>query len=168
MLQNGFLQSPKTRYSVQTAKMARSLFYTPLAPRTAQTLTSMENCSRAMILGRFSLLQSSASRFQFWLPDMPIPWFRRKMVPAQWFRIFSVYSRAELPDPISGFQICTDLDFEGKWFSRNVFVLSVYSRGLPDSNSGSQICPDLDFEGKWFLAMILGRFSLLQSLASRS
>ena len=45
-------------------------YFTRTAPRTAQTFISRKNGSRAMILGRFSLLQSSASRSQFWLSEL--------------------------------------------------------------------------------------------------
>ena len=101
------LPAAKSRYWVQTEKwLSRNDFepfqFTPelsfrisiLAPRYAQTFISKENGSRAMILGRFSLLQSVAPRSQFWLPDMPRPWFQRKMDPAQWFWAVLVYSRA--------------------------------------------------------------------------
>ena len=39
-------------------------------PELAQTLISKKNGSRLIQLGRFSLLQSSPSRSQFWLPEL--------------------------------------------------------------------------------------------------
>ena len=104
-----------------------------------------------MILGRFSLLQSLAFRSQFWLRDMPRPWFRRKMVLAQWFWAVSVYSRAEPPNPNSDFQICSDLDFS--------FQIQVLAPRYAQTLFSKENCS---------CAMILGRFSLLQSVASRS
>ena len=88
------------------------------APRTDHTLIFKKNCSRAMLLSRFSMLlpRNDFGRFQFTpelslqvpilaskgveyfhlgqLPDVPRPWFRGKVGFAQWFWVVSVYSRA--------------------------------------------------------------------------
>ena len=122
-----------------------------------------------MILGRFSLLQSLASRSQFWLLDMRRPWFRRKIVPAQWFWTVSVYSRAWFPDPNSSFQICPDLDFEGKWFLRNDFALFQFTPELSFQIPilAPRYAQTLISRENCFRAMIFGRFSLLQSSAAR-
>ena len=136
-----------------------------LAPRYAQTLISKETWFRAMILACFSLLQSLAFRSQFWLRDMPRPWFRRKMVLAQWFWAVSVYSRAEPPNPN-----CSDLDFEGKWFPRNDFgpFHSTPELSFQIPVLAPRYAQTLFSKENSSCAMILGRFSLLQSLASRS
>ena len=141
-----------------------------LAPRYAQTLISEETWFRAMILACFSLLQSLAFRSQFWLRDMLRPWFRRKMVLAQWFWAVSVYSRAEPPNPNSDFQICSDLDFEGKWFPRNDFgpFHSTPELSFQIPVLAPRYAQTLFSKENRFCAMILDRFSLLQSVASRS
>ena len=46
--------------------------------RTAHMLIFRKNGSRAMILNRFSILQSSACRFQFQLTELPIRDFKKK------------------------------------------------------------------------------------------
>ena len=58
-------------------------------PELAQTLISKKNGARPIQLGRFSLLQSSASRSQFWLPELA---FQKGSQQLPDFHVWSIFS----------------------------------------------------------------------------
>ena len=108
------------------------------APRSAHTLIFRKNGSRAMILSRFSILQSSASRFQFQLPELPIRWFSKKNVPARWFwAVSACFFRAMILGRFSLLQ--SSASRSQFWLPK---VLSIFTW------DSSQSCPYLDFEEK--------------------
>ena len=72
------------------------VFLLRTAPRSAQILIFKKNCSRAMILSRFSVLQRSASRFRFWLPELG---FQKWSQQTPDFHIWNIFS------PLAGYLV---------------------------------------------------------------
>ena len=137
------------------------IFSQRTAPRTAHTLISRKIASAqwfwvVSVYSRAHHPDPTCGFQRCWcylnifrlgqLPEMPIPWFPGKIVSAQWFWAASVHSRAQHPNPDSGYQS----------------FMHIFARVAP------RTAYTLISRKDSFRAMILGRFYLFQSSASRS
>ena len=125
-------------------------FQIPISvPRTAHMLIFRKNGSRAMSLSRFSILQSSACRFQFQLPELPILDFQKKRFPRNDFEPFQHTPELSFQIPISASRTAHTLIFRKN--GSRAMILSRFSiLQSSDSNFSSQNCPYVDFQKKLF------------------
>ena len=114
-----------------------TIFSLRTPPRTAHTLISGKSSFRAMILGRFSLLQS------------PYVDFQKKLFPRNDFEPFQHTPELSFQIPISAPRTAHTLIFRKN--GSRAMILSRFSiLQSSDSNFSSQNCPYVDFQKKLF------------------
>ena len=117
-------------------------------------MSSNKNCSRSIQLGRFSLFQSSASRSQFWLPELAF-FFGFFLgcygdVACEAYLYVFLFRRASDEAYLYVYLLKVACD-------TNLYVFLL--RRAP------RTCPDLDFQEKWISLDSIGLFHLTPELS---